>query len=201
MKRFWPPIAWMGVMFVFSSHLGSMDNTRSLLNPLIQLLVPGISPEGLEVFQLVIRKSAHLFEYAVLSALWYLALNTGEKKNTAFPVRTALLIAIFYACLDELHQGFVASRTGSVTDVGIDAIGAVLGILSLKGGMRLTMSSNVKIKAKYFGWWFAWGGFSAIMVLIVMKGGALSPWQILLLPVIAGFAAGLGGVYYYVRRG
>jgi len=200
MKRFFLPIAWMGVMFAFSSDLGSMDNTRSLLNPLIQFLVPGISPEGLHQFQFVIRKSAHVFEYLVLAALWCFALDTGEKKGRTSPVFFALLIAILYACLDELYQGFVASRTGRFADVGIDSLGAVLGVFFFKGGTALTMSSDAKIKAKYFAWWFAWGGFSAIMVLIVTKGGSLALWQMLLLPVGLGIAAGIGGVLFYARR-
>ncbi len=197
--RYLPPIAWMGLIFVFSSDLGSMNHTRSLLDPLIRFFVPGISPEGLHLFQLIIRKSAHLFEYAVLSVLWCIALKTDQKSRFS-PVFRALSIAIFYAGLDELHQGFVRSRTGSMTDVGIDAIGAVLGILLLKGGTTLSMSSEAKIKAKYFGWWFAWGGFSAVMVLIVSKGASLAVWQMMTVPLVVGVVAGIAGVLFYVRR-
>jgi len=199
MKRYLPPLAWMALMFVFSSDLGSMKHTRSFFDPLLQFFVPGISPEGLHRFQVFIRKSAHLFEYAVLSALWYFALNTNQKRRFS-PVFLALCIAIFYAGLDELHQGFVKSRTGSLSDVGIDSIGAVLGILLLKGGTVLSMSSNIKIKAKYFGWWFAWGGFSGVMLLIVSKGASLVVWQILAFPLIVGILAGIAGVVFCVRR-
>ncbi|MEC4678018.1 MAG: VanZ family protein [Nitrospirota bacterium] len=200
MKRYFPPIAWMGVMFVFSSDLGSMNHTRSLFDPLIRFFVPGISAEGLHLFQLILRKSAHLFEYAVLSVLWCIALNTETQRRFS-PVFLALCIAIFYAGLDELHQGFVKSRTGSVTDVGIDALGAVIGVLLLKGGRVLSMSSEIKIRAKYFGWWFAWGGFSAVMLLIVSKGASLAVWQMLGLPLGLGTLAGIAGVVFYVRRG
>lgn len=185
-------------MFVFSSDVGSMDNTRSFFDPLIQFLVPGVSPEALQSMQLVIRKSAHVFEYAVLSALWWFALEAGEKRVS--PVFLALLISVVYAGLDEWHQSFVRSRTGSVLDVGVDSIGAGLGLLFFKGGKICRMSPEFKIKIKYFGWWFAWGGFSTIMVLIVGKGAGLVVWQMLLLPLIVGSAAGIGGVAYYVRR-
>ncbi len=202
LKRFWPPVAWMGLMFVFSTDFGSMHNTRSFFDPLIQFLVPGISKEGLQTIQLVIRKSAHVFEYAMLSALWCFALEAGEERGRrASPVFLALLISVVYAGLDELHQAFVDSRTGSVLDVGIDSIGAALGLLFFKGVKACQRSSEAKIKLKYFGWWFAWGGFSTIMVLIVSKGGTLVFWQMLLFPLIVGFAAGIGGVAYYVRRG
>lgn len=187
-------------MFVFSSDLGSITHTRSFLDPLIQFLVPGISSEGLHTAQLVIRKSAHLFEYAVLSVLWCSALNRGDIKRKLSPVFIALFIAIFYAGLDELHQGFVKSRTGSVADVGIDALGAGFGVLLLTGGTALSMSSKAKIKAKYFGWWFSWGFFSVLMVLIVSKGASLAPWQMLVSPVVVGILAGIAGVVFYARR-
>lgn len=209
-------------MFVFSSDLGSMDNTRSFFDPLMQFLVPGISEEELQIIQRVIRKSAHVFEYAVLSALWCFALDargrvapgtldplspraevssrTRARDRRVSPVFLALLISVVYAGLDELHQAFVSSRTGSVSDVGIDSIGAGLGLLFLKGVKACQMSSEAKIKIKYFGWWFAWGGFSTIMVLIVGLGGALVFWQMLLLPLIVGFVTGIGGVVYYVWR-
>lgn len=187
-------------MFVFSSDLGSIKHTRSFLDPLIQFFVPGISLEGLHIFQFVIRRSAHLFEYAVLSALWCSALCRGDIKRKLPPVFIALFIAIFYAGLDELHQGFVKSRTGSVADVGIDLLGAVFGILLLEGGTALSMSSKAKIKAKYFGWWFSWGFFSVLMVLIVSKGASLVPWQMLVFPVLVGIIAGTVGVVFYARR-
>ncbi len=194
MKRYLPPLAWMALMFVFSSDLGSMNRTRSLFDPLILFLAPGISPEGLHTFQFVLRKSAHLFGYAVLSILWCIALKTETQRKFS-PIFLALCSAIFYAGLDELHQGFVKSRTGSVTDVGIDALGAVIGVLLLKGGTALSMSSDFKIKAKYFGWWFAWGGFSAVMLLIVSKGASLVIWQMLAFPLIIGVLAGIAASF------
>ena len=39
------------------------------------------------------------------------------------------LLAILYAASDEFHQSFVAGRGATVMDVGIDSIGAGLGLL------------------------------------------------------------------------
>jgi VanZ family protein len=39
----------------------------------------------------------------------------------------AVALAITWAVLDEYHQSFVASRTGSAGDVLIDAAGAIVG--------------------------------------------------------------------------
>jgi VanZ family protein len=39
----------------------------------------------------------------------------------------SLVIVIFVAATDEYHQAFVASRTSSVVDIGIDIVGGILG--------------------------------------------------------------------------
>jgi VanZ family protein len=41
----------------------------------------------------------------------------------------SFLIAAVYAALDEFHQSYVASRTGSPWDVLIDCAGALAGVL------------------------------------------------------------------------
>ena len=63
----------------------------------------------------------------------FLFLATGISKKF---VPLILLVSLFYAVLDELHQYFVPGRAAVVFDVGCDFIGAVvaivfLGILSL----------------------------------------------------------------------
>jgi hypothetical protein len=55
------------------------------------------------------------------------------------------------------------------------------------------------VAAQYFLWWFAWGGFSAMMVLIVIKGGGLEFWQQLAFVVGTGVISGLCALCYYLR--
>jgi VanZ family protein len=47
--------------------------------------------------------------------------------------RLALIVAVAYAVTDELHQALLPSRTGSILDVAIDAAGACIGLLLLRG--------------------------------------------------------------------
>ncbi len=70
----------------------------------------------------MIRKSAHLSEYAVL--FWLLA--RGPLRHSP---ATALVLCALYAVLDETHQVFVPGRTPSPYDVGIDFSGALAGHL------------------------------------------------------------------------
>ncbi|PIP17381.1 MAG: hypothetical protein COX44_00240 [Candidatus Portnoybacteria bacterium CG23_combo_of_CG06-09_8_20_14_all_37_13] len=67
----------------------------------------------------ILRKIAHITEYAILCFLLIRAINN---KKWAF------LIAFLYAISDEFHQLFVFGRHGSPKDVAIDSIGIMLAV-------------------------------------------------------------------------
>jgi VanZ family protein len=121
---FWP-IFWMAVIFFFSTDAGSFANTSHLIEPVIRFLVPQITPREVLRVHFWIRKLAHFTEYAVLSHLWFTALNRGRPRWALRHAIAALLISILYAAMDEYHQIFVPSRTPSFTDIGIDSTGVV----------------------------------------------------------------------------
>jgi VanZ family protein len=75
----------------------------------------------------VVRKGAHMTEYAILAILVFVWV--GQWELTVFRKSCiAVLLAALYACSDEAHQLFVAGRAGRVTDVMIDSAGALLGL-------------------------------------------------------------------------
>ena len=96
-----PVVAWAAVIFALSS-------------------IPHLS-SGLGTWDTVLRKCAHVTEYAILSALLLRALGR------ALP---AFLAALAYAASDELHQHFVRGRHSSGVDVAIDAAGILVGLLA-----------------------------------------------------------------------
>lgn len=79
-----------------------------------------------------VRKAAHMTEYAILAVLLYVWLGKRQ-----FTIRKRMLLAIIaaavYAASDEIHQLFVAGRSGRVTDVMIDSSGAILGVFLFVG--------------------------------------------------------------------
>jgi VanZ family protein len=95
-----PVLAWAGVIFALSS-------------------IPGLGT-GLGYWDLVLRKLAHLAEFAILGALLARAL----------PELHAFLAGIGYAAFDEIHQHFVPGRAGTLRDVAIDSVGVLLGVLA-----------------------------------------------------------------------
>ena len=131
--RYGPALLWMGVIFVLSSDPFSRGETGRFLLPLLAWLFPGAAPETLALLHEALRKVGHLTEYGVLGVLWYRARAYGTAVWVPEAARLALLVAVVYAVTDEFHQVLVASRTGSVVDVAIDAVGAAASLLLLRG--------------------------------------------------------------------
>ena len=112
-------------IFLGSTDLLSAEHTSRFIGPFLRWFDPNISDATIGSIQLIVRKCGHLLEYAILSALLYRALGTRRDR----PFALAFILAATYAALDEFHQSFVASRTGSPWDVVVDCAGAFLGLL------------------------------------------------------------------------
>lgn len=79
-----------------------------------------------EVMTMVVRKGAHVMEYAVLGFLarGMLCARLAERGRPILPA--GLLVALVPA-LDECLQLFVPGRSGTLSDVCIDLLGVCLG--------------------------------------------------------------------------
>lgn len=103
----WLPLLFWSLLIFFFSSLTT---------------TPG--PE--EVFwDFVLKKSAHIFEFAVLYLLAYRAFNRQSHNYWLAPI----IFALFYAASDELHQRFVPGRNSRFADIGFDSLGILLGFL------------------------------------------------------------------------
>jgi VanZ family protein len=100
-SRWLPVVLWAAVIFAFSS-------------------IPHLS-SGLGTWDTIVRKGAHLTEYAILGALLVRAL---EREVPAFA------LGVLYAASDEFHQSFVRGRHAAPLDVAIDAVGLALGLFA-----------------------------------------------------------------------
>jgi VanZ family protein len=102
-----PVVVWMVVIFAFSA-------------------VPSLGT-GLGTWDTVLRKGAHVTEYAILAVLL---------RRAAVRELPALLVGVAYAASDELHQHFVRGRHSSPVDVAIDAVGLALGLYAFRRAAR-----------------------------------------------------------------
>ena len=92
------------------------------------MFLPGAQAETIEAIHGLVRKLAHVVEYAILGALVVRALDLPRRSLGSISVRALLLCGLF-AGLDEFHQSFVPSRTGALSDVLLDTFGAALGVI------------------------------------------------------------------------
>lgn len=93
-------------------------------------------PAGIDI-DFILKKIAHVVTYALLFGGWWLALrpNPASLLPHAHESRTLLLAlaaTILYAISDEWHQTFVPGRHGRLSDVFIDAGGALLALLFVR---------------------------------------------------------------------
>lgn len=87
----------------------------------------------------LLRKLGHLTEFAILGVLlrWHSAM---QKRESWRAFLWPLLFGLAVACIDETIQLFVPGRAGRLTDVGIDTLGAALGIV------LITLIKTMKMK-------------------------------------------------------
>jgi VanZ like family. len=82
--------------------------------------------DALETLDHIVRKGAHITEFAMLAAALAWPLRKSGLKGYRLAVASIGLAAI-YAMTDEFHQTFVPGRSGELKDVGIDTVGALIG--------------------------------------------------------------------------
>jgi VanZ family protein len=102
-----PVIAWMVLIFFLSA----------------QSQYP--TPKS-RILDLLMEKTAHTIEYAILAALLVRALKSSRSiSRRAFAL--AILVAGAYALTDEYHQRFVPGRSADWADIVFDWMGAAIG--------------------------------------------------------------------------
>lgn len=143
--------AIMLIIFLFSAQNGGESGSLSdsIARMLASVFVEGfggmLAEQQAQIIAQMswpIRKTAHASEYACLAislviTCWQLHAWRCDKKAAISPLGrrvtlvgvAAFIIAVLYACSDEIHQLFIDGRAGQVADVLVDASGAAIGCL------------------------------------------------------------------------
>ncbi len=128
-------LLWMGVIFLFSAQDSEASSQLSsgILRRFILVFLPdrlGQNVQFVQSLSFLIRKCAHMTEYAILAVLLlgqirlYGWLGKGLRQAAL-----AIIIVFLYAATDEFHQLFISGRSGQFTDVLIDTCGGLIGSL------------------------------------------------------------------------
>lgn len=131
MRRFityWlPPILWATIILLASSDAFSGAHTAGVLGRILAWLTGHrVMPSAVDTMNFTLRKTSHLMEYGILGALIFRALRGGR---TSWDWRWAIGAIALVACvasIDEIHQSFIPSRTGTWHDVILDMAGAAV---------------------------------------------------------------------------
>ena len=113
-----PVVVWGALIFTLSTSAFSAANTARIIDPILRILLPGITAASVDVCHMLIRKAAHFTEYGIL--FWLLVRGPMAQRPYL-----ALLLCVVYALSDEGHQAFVPGRTASLYDVALDSTGAL----------------------------------------------------------------------------
>ena len=137
--RYVPLMLWIGFIFFASTRNFSAPKTSLILRPLLLWLFPDISQQNLVLAHMLVRKGAHFVEYAVLALLAARAfLSSGKRVLRRWWFAVAFGLVALTGLLDEYHQSFVPSRTGTIYDSLIDMVGgaSMLAAIALAKALR-----------------------------------------------------------------
>ena len=119
-----PVVIWAFVIFLFSSF-------------------PTTRASEIHWKDFIVKKTAHIVEYAILSTLIYRALKESgaDRKKAGI---YAIFFSVIYGFTDEFHQSFTSGREAKLRDVIFDTIGSVGSIYFL---WRLLPKAPKKLKS------------------------------------------------------
>lgn len=116
-------IVWAYIVFNLSSQNG--DNSSGLSRKVVEFFTK--NEDIIEKVEPYVRKLAHFSEYALGGTLFILLFSTYEWTDKR-KITTSVLLGIWYAITDELHQLMVPGRNGAIFDVYLDTLGFATGV-------------------------------------------------------------------------
>lgn len=122
-------IVW--IAFIFYNSLQPATDSSALSSPIVNFIYNLLQKVKIDINYLtlttIVRKSAHVFEYVILS-LFVTQVFYESHLSTKYFLLYSFLIPLIVAITDEIIQTFVTGRLGSIIDVGFDSLGIIIGV-------------------------------------------------------------------------
>lgn len=143
-------LLWVMVIFSFSLQPAHASSQLSLGvgHWLIELLPSAIADkllatplEQLELLHTLLRKAGHFSEYLILGMLSMFTVLQTELRHKKW---LGLGFCLMVASVDETIQLFVRGRSGQVSDVVLDCVGALCGIAVMI--LVKTLAEKVRVR-------------------------------------------------------
>ncbi len=131
-RAWWPAAVWLSLIVGESTDYLSSDHTSAALYSVLTRLFGPINLYDFLVWHHYLRKTGHVIGYAMLCLLlfraWRMTLAAVRRWK---PALLAWLGTAMVASLDEWHQTFLPSRTGTIRDVILDSTAGLIALIIL----------------------------------------------------------------------
>ena len=140
----------MGLIFYFSSQPGPASSglSNKVANTVQHHATTALATPSLfsKNFHANVRKWAHVYLYGALGFSVTVTVNlffrTRCPAGRHLAAKGALLsaaICTLYSASDEFHQSFVPGRTALITDIGVDSLGFLSGVVAASAVLMLLL--------------------------------------------------------------
>jgi VanZ family protein len=128
LRAWWPAVVWIGLIVLESTDSFSGQNTGSVLYTILTHIFGPIDINKFDIFHHYLRKTGHFVGYGMLGLLllrgWWATLGRVQDLLLR-AVLLSWLGTTLVAAMDEWHQTFIPSRTGTIRDVGLDTAASI----------------------------------------------------------------------------
>lgn len=126
-----PVVLWVAIVIFASTRIGSVESSGRVVKPFFLWLLPWLTDAQAYLLNILIRKTAHAIQFVVFALLVWRAVRLPPALRVS---RAALCVgilasALLLGSLSESIQLMFKERGASLGDVGLDVLGAVLGVL------------------------------------------------------------------------
>ena len=119
-------ILWTCLIFLFSSQDGGESSGFS--RRFVEFFIK--DSEVVDKVEPYVRKLAHFSEYG-LGGVLFISLFSTYGWTDRRKITTSILLGVWYATMDEIHQLMVPGRSGAIKDVYIDSLGIATGVIGM----------------------------------------------------------------------
>jgi VanZ family protein len=141
---------WLLLIAIESSNLLSSANTGHILYVILTFFFGPIDMDKFNFWHHIMRKTGHVLGYGILSVLLFRAWKATFPDNYLTWSWRWTYLAFFgtalVATLDEWHQSYLPSRTGTYRDVILDSSAAIAAQLLLYFLVRSSKSPAVPLQ-------------------------------------------------------
>jgi VanZ family protein len=147
-------LIWLSFIVIESTDSFSSAHTSRFLWPIFHFLA-GIDMVRFESWHHYIRKAGHCVGYFVLSLLLFRAwratfpcagVSRWIRRWSLQWTSAAFFVTALVASLDEWHQSYIPSRTGTYKDVLLDSCAALMAQIAILGFFFLTRKPRFRVE-------------------------------------------------------